>query len=291
MAIPSIHRQQERNSVDAVLSAPHAFGESYSELQDTVVALTTQLRNEHAARLAATLRADALAAELHELRLRNDRLAAIGGSTAEFAHQVRTPLASALLYAGQLDTETPKQARVADKIVTGLNELRRMVDDMLGFAAGTRCARQKVNIRELLQDVCDTVEGQLSATTTVAVSVTDEDIHMVVNRDAIKGALLNLVSNADQAGDGECNILLHAHRFGNSIHVCVTDNGPGITEDVRARLFEPFFTTRSNGTGLGLAVVQAVAAAHDGEIELHTSDLGSSFTIRLPADDADGSMQ
>lgn len=282
MARPSIHRQVKRDSVDAVLSAPHAFGESYSDLQDTVVALTTQLRNEHAERLAAAVRADNLAAELREQQLRNDRLAAIGGSTAEFAHQVRTPLASALLYAGQLDTDTPKQARFAEKIVTGLNELRRMADDMLGFAAGTRCARQQVNVFELLQDVSDTVAGQLSSSTTVAVSVTDEDLHVVINRDAIKGALLNLVSNADQAGEDACNILLHAHRFGDAIHLCVTDNGPGITEDVQARLFEPFFTTRSNGTGLGLAVVQAVAAAHDGEIELHTSDLGSSFTIRLP---------
>lgn len=283
MATPSIHRQVKRDSVDALLSAPHAFGESYSNLQDTVVALTTQLRNEHAARLAAALRADGLAAELRELQLRNDRLAAIGGSTAEFAHQVRTPLASALLYAGQLDTQTAKQARVADKIIKGLTELRRMADDMLGFAAGTRCARLPVNALELLQDVCDTVDGQLSVSTTLAVSVTDADLQVVINRDAIKGALLNLVSNADQAGVAECNILLHAHRFGDSVHLCVTDNGPGITEDVQARLFEPFFTTRSNGTGLGLAVVQAVAAAHDGEIELHTSDLGSSFTIRLPA--------
>lgn len=289
MARPSIQRQVERRSVDAVLSAPHAFGESYDDLQNTVVALTTQLRNEHATRLAETLRADTLARELHELQLRNDRLAAIGGSTAEFAHQVRTPLASALLYAGQLDTDTPKQARIANKIVTGLNELRRMADDMLGFAAGTRCARQPVNILELLQDVRDTVDGQLSASTTIAVSVTDDALQLVVNRDAIKGALLNLVSNADQAGSENCNILLHAHRFGESIHLCVTDNGPGITEDVRARLFEPFFTTRSNGTGLGLAVVQAVAAAHDGEIELNTSDLGSSFSIRLPiSDDREG---
>ena len=157
-----------------------------------------------------------------------------------------------------------------------------MADDMLGFAAGTRCTRQQVNVRELLQDVCDTVDGQLAASTAVAVSVTDEDLQVVVNRDAIKGALLNLVSNADQASSDDCNILLHAHRFGEFIHLCVTDNGPGISEDVQARLFEPFFTTRGNGTGLGLAVVQAVAAAHDGDVELHTSELGSSFSIRLP---------
>ncbi|MEL7187150.1 MAG: hypothetical protein AAFN50_12060, partial [Pseudomonadota bacterium] len=74
MATSSIHRQLKRDSVDAVLSAPHAFGESYSDLQDTVVALTTQLRNEHAARLAAAVRAESLAAELRELRQRNDHL-------------------------------------------------------------------------------------------------------------------------------------------------------------------------------------------------------------------------
>lgn len=222
--------------------------------------------------------------QLSELRQRNERLRAIGEMTAEFAHQVRTPLASAMLYAGQLSTDTPAQERVVGRIVEGLNDLKRMVNDMLGFAAGARRTHEQVNVTGLLADVRDGIAGQLKAGTTVSVSVTDADLSVAANRDALKGALLNLVTNADQAAEGPARILLHGHRFSDSVHLCVTDDGPGIDEEVKPRLFEPFFTTRPQGTGLGLSVVKAVAAAHDGEVAVHTSELGTNFSLQLPAE-------
>lgn len=126
------------------------------------------------------------------------------------------------------------------------------------------------------------MEGQLDDRTTLRVSVTDDELNVAANKDALKGALLNLVTNADQAGNGRANILLHGHSFGGSIHLCVSDDGPGVPEDIRAQLFEPFFTTRPQGTGLGLSVVKAVAAAHNGDVSVATSELGTCFTIKLP---------
>ena len=222
--------------------------------------------------------------QLSELRQRNERLTAIGEMTAEFAHQVRTPLASTMLYAGQLSKDTPQQERIVGKIVDGLNDLKRMVNDMLGFAAGARRAHESVNVTELLADVRDSIEGQLKQGTIVSVSVTDGDLCVAANRDALKGALLNLVTNADQASDGAASILLHGHRFSDSVHLCVTDDGPGIDDAVKPRLFEPFFTTRPQGTGLGLAVVKAVVSAHGGDVAVHTSDLGTNFSLQLPAE-------
>ena len=223
-----------------------------------------------------------------ELRQRNERLTAIGEMTAEFAHQVRTPLASAMLYAGQLDRGTAKNARTADKIAAGLHDLKRMVNDMLGFAAGARSAQQTINVVQLFEEVGDTLAGQLGDKTRLRISVTDAGLSVAGNKDALKGALLNLVNNADQAGKGCAEILLHAHRSGDSIHLCVTDDGPGVPADVRPQLFVPFFTTRPQGTGLGLAVVKAVAEAHDGEVSVATSRTGTVFTIRLPASGSNG---
>ena len=222
--------------------------------------------------------------QLSELRQRNERLTAIGEMTAEFAHQVRTPLASTMLYASQLSTDTPQQERVVSKIVEGLNDLKRMVNDMLGFAAGAKRAQEQVNVAALLADVRDSIDGQLKSGTTVSVSVNDADLCVAANRDALKGALLNLVTNADQAAEGPASILLHGHRFSDSVHLCVADDGPGIDDDVKPRLFEPFFTTRPQGTGLGLAVVKAVVAAHGGEVAVHTSDDGTNFSLQLPAE-------
>ncbi len=105
---------------------------------------------------------------------------------------------------------------------------------------------------------------------------------VAANKDAIKGALLNLVTNADQASDNGANILLHGHCFGENVHICVSDDGPGVPEEIQARLFDAFFTTRPQGTGLGLSVVKAVVAAHHGEVTVNSSPLGTSFAIRLP---------
>lgn len=221
----------------------------------------------------------------------NERLSAIGEMTAEFAHQVRTPLASAILYAGQLDTSNPRQARIASKILLRLNDLKRMVNDMLGFAADARADRVPVNVLGLFDEVCDSIDGQLGNNTRLRLSVTDENLNVVANKDALKGALLNLVTNADQACSQGANILLHGHRFGDDVHLCVTDDGPGIPLDVQPRLFDAFFTTRPQGTGLGLSVVKAVVAAHDGEISVSTSERGSSFTIRIPGSRQQGAAQ
>lgn len=221
---------------------------------------------------------------MSELRQRSERLTTIGEMTAKFAHQVRTPLASAMLYAGQLDRTTDAGKRVADKITDGLHELKRMVNDMLGFAAGARCSQQRINVVDLLEDVKRSIEPQLGKQTTLRVSVTDATLTVAANGDALKGALLNFVTNAEQAGDGAVNILLHGHCFGDAVHLCVSDDGPGIPEDVKAQLFQPFFTTRPQGTGLGLTVAKAVATAHGGNISVATSELGASFTLQLPAD-------
>lgn len=218
-----------------------------------------------------------------ELRQRNERLTTIGEMTAEFAHQVRTPLASTLLYANLLDRSTPSSERIAEKITAGLHDLKRMVNDMLGFAAGARRAEDRVNVVALLKDVQQTLHGQLGGNTRLRVSVSDASLSVAANEDALKGALLNLVTNADQAGGGAATILLHGDRCGDMIRLCVSDDGPGVPEAALPRLFEPFFTTRPQGTGLGLSVVKAVADAHAGNVAVATSELGTSFTMRLPA--------
>ena len=279
MASSSLFRESSHRRVSVGVPGLPLFDGETQRLQERVAALTKSLDTEREARTVAEAR-------LMALQQRQDRLVAIGRSTAEFAHQVRSPLTSALLYAGQLEQagkSAASRTRIAGKILSGLHEMRRMADDMLGFAAGVNCRREAVNVTELLTQVRDSLNDQLSPNTVVNVSVTDPDLTLCINRDSVKGALANLVCNADQASDDGSNILLHGHRFGEAIHLCVTDDGPGIPDDIQSRVFEPFFTTARGGTGLGLAVVRAVAAAHKGKVDFHTTELGTSFSLQLPA--------
>ena len=221
--------------------------------------------------------------QLSRVRQRRERLSTIGEMTAKFAHQVRTPLASAMLYTAQLDTGSDRQRRAVSKIRARLQDLGRMVNDMLGFAAGTHKCDETVDVNELLADVRLTLEPQLEHGTELRFGVGDTSLRVAGNKDALKGALLNLVTNACQACGAGGIVTLWAHRDGDEIELAVEDNGPGIPEEALPRLFEPFFTTRPQGTGLGLAVVQAVAAAHEGEIRVTSTPSGSTFTLRIPA--------
>ena len=221
--------------------------------------------------------------QISALRQRQERLTAIGEMTAKFAHQVRTPLASAMLYAGQLDRHTPHQQRVVQKISERLNDLGRMVNDMLGFAAGARRSQQSVAVSDLLLDVKRSLEAQLDEQTELLIDSGEPGLRIAANRDALKGALLNLATNALQACGGAGKIVLRSRRTDNHLELSVSDTGPGIAPEVLSRLFEPFFTTRPQGTGLGLAVVRAVAVAHDGDVSVATSAGGTQFTLRLPA--------
>lgn len=210
------------------------------------------------------------------------RLTVIGEMTAEFAHQVRTPLACAMLYTAQLDTSTPEQKRVVDKITGRLNDLGRMINDMLGFAAGASPPREDVAVADVLDAALRTIVPQLSATTCLSVRRPDASLRIAANKEALKGALMNLINNAEQVCESEVHIELAARRFGDRVLLSVADDGPGVPSDCIGRLFDPFFTTRPQGTGLGLAVVRAVALAHDGDVSVDTSSAGTRFTIDLP---------
>ncbi len=217
------------------------------------------------------------------LREREERLSCIGEMTARFAHQVRTPLTAAMLYAEQLEVPSEKQAEIARRVSARLADIGRMVNDMLGFAAGTRHADDIVSIARLFECVRRAIEPQLRPRTSLTMSIHEKNLHIAANPDAMKGALLNLITNAEQACHEKATISVTAISEADNVLIRVSDNGSGVPDDIRTRIFDPFFTTRPQGTGLGLAVVEAVVAAHYGKVSVASTDAGTTFTIILPA--------
>ena len=283
MAATSLKAEELQSAFDLFNRQSGILEQSYRRLQERVELLTEQLRVAQSARLAEFAEKNRLSQRLAEVEERRYRLTEIGEMTARFAHQVRTPLASAMLYTAQLDRSTARQQRIVEKITARLDDLGRMVNDMLGFAAGARQDRENVGLYDLLTDIQLSLEGQFEAGVNIRVAVADATLQVAVNRDALKGALLNLVTNAVQACGTPATISLSALQDGDRVEISVADDGPGIDAAVLPRVFEPFFTTRPQGTGLGLAVVMAVAKAHGGDAAVQTSEYGTCFTIRLPA--------
>ena len=205
----------------------------------------------------------------------------IGEMTATLAHQIRTPLTSALLYVGQFGSGLQDENLLAEKVNDRLQELVRMVDDMLTYAGGTRRSGETFGVGELFHDILDSIEPRKDDKA-LNIAALRSELTVTGNRDAIRGALTNLIDNARQACGDSVRIELGAELIKGRVCLTVSDNGHGIMAEIQDEIFEPFFTTRPQGTGLGLAVVRAVAEAHDGEVLVDSGTNGTTFALCLP---------
>ncbi|KAA0969254.1 PAS domain-containing protein [Pseudomonas sp. ANT_H12B] len=222
---------------------------------------------------------------LQDQLARHERLSSLGRMVASLAHQIRTPLSAALLYASHLTEQVlpvETQQRFAGRLKERLHELEHQVRDMLVFARGELPLTDRVTPKVLMQSL------QAAALTHVQdLPIRWQcDSHcgeLLCNRDTLVGAILNLIENAIQASAGDVRLKVHLYTRDNNLRVSVSDSGSGIDSKVLARLGEPFFTTKTTGTGLGLTVVKAVARAHQGELQLRSRlGRGTCAQVILP---------
>ncbi len=215
---------------------------------------------------------------------RQDRLSAMGEMAAKLAHQVRTPLSSALLYVGHLGREdlTPGQRRrFAGRLRERLQHMERQVNDILAFSRGHAAQVEPLDLEPVLGAVVAAAEP-LAETRGSRLHLHVRSTLVLGNADALQGAFSNLVMNAIQHGGEGVRVEVGLEERDGRARVWICDDGPGIPADIREQIFDPFFTTRSDGTGLGLAVVQSVILAHQGRIWLDPGPGGACFWVELP---------
>ncbi|MDR3158169.1 MAG: PAS domain-containing protein [Zoogloeaceae bacterium] len=222
---------------------------------------------------------------------RNQRLAAMGELAASLAHQLRTPLATALLYAGNLGQAELSDAarhRFAGKAAAQLRRLERLIQDVLLFARGESIGRDVIPVADLFLEAAQTLEPLLKAREVrLETRLPAPEARIVGGRKALFGALVSLLENALQVSAPGGRIWLCADSGNDEIRMSVADEGPGIPEDLRTRIFEPFFTTMPQGTGLGLPIALGVARAHGGSLRVEsTPPDGARFILSLPVQSA-----
>ncbi|MFC4260511.1 sensor histidine kinase [Marinobacter lacisalsi] len=214
------------------------------------------------------------------------RLSAMGRMVASLAHQIRTPLSAAILYGGHLsqpDLDEELRQRCASRLMSRLTHLESQVRDMLTFARGETRLAEKLSSEQVEEGLQAAVDG-LSLADEQQVTVTAEGpvVPVMCNREALVGACINLVNNSLEAGASRVALTLVGTR--DELEIAVVDDGPGFPQDKVNELMEAFYTTKSHGTGLGLAVVQAVVKAHNGQFSLAAMPRGGACaSIRLPA--------
>lgn len=255
------------------------------------------LRNGRKVRLAISASATGqliLITDLTETRLLQarvsdlQRLSSLGRMVASLAHQVRTPLSSAMLYASNLAAPNLPPAtkeRFQSKLMDRLHDLEKQVNDMLLFAkGGDNKVVKPFTIEQLVSEFSPMVETALKNNQIdYYLEVEQEQTQLLGNANAIASALSNLVMNAIQIAGKQSQVDVFFRPVNGELKISVQDSGPGVPKELQNKIMEPFFTTRSQGTGLGLAVVQMVCRAHDGRLELISEQGdGACFTMCIP---------
>ena len=226
--------------------------------------------------------------QLQRAAQQNLHLMTMGKMMASLAHQIRTPLASSMLYLSQIvdgDMDSDTSQTFSEKALARIKHIEKMINDMLVFAHGGQFNMCQFSIRELIDELQDQLRPQIEQRR-ASLEISGDEINAQLrgNKDALLGALGNLCMNSLDAADQQPRIRIRIKlTLRGMLSITVQDNGCGIDISTRKHLFDPFFSTKVDGTGLGLAVVKSVIESHQGRVAVASKPgRGSRFRIFLP---------
>jgi two-component system sensor histidine kinase PilS (NtrC family) len=228
-----------------------------------------------------------------EARMRHaDRLASLGRMAANVAHEIRNPLASMTGAIEALGTGSPltstQRDTLTDVVLRESTRLNRIVEDFLSYARPSPLARERVDVAALVDEVLMLLEHRPLPPGIKLVRDFEAPLWAHGDPNALRQVFWNLALNAVQAMPAGGELTITATREPDRLRLRVTDTGDGIASEHVDHIFEPFFSTKTEGSGLGLALVHRIIEDHGGALDVHsTPGAGTTFTVSLPdTDDA-----
>jgi signal transduction histidine kinase len=258
--------------------------------------LRSRSRRVEAEREAARIREElALRARVAECEDRRMRLAAFSRLAAQIAHEIRNPLASIALNTELLEEELSGGARdraemaaLVASIKVEAERLQALTDEYLTFARLPEAERSLQPLNPIVADLARFVEREArQQQIAIRLALASDDPAAFVDARQIRQAVLNLLRNSLEAMPGGGRIDLRTAVRGDEVVIEVADTGPGIPDDRLDAIFEPFYSTKPHGTGLGLALVRRIVGEHGGRIEVESAG-GASIRLVLPLAAPDG---
>jgi signal transduction histidine kinase len=236
---------------------------------------------------------DAMADAIQEREqrlIRSERLATVGRMAAHIAHEVRNPLASIGLNAELLGDEITDRGEEARRLVTSIigevDRLAEITETYLRFARLPRPKLDRENVGAIVASVLDLSRAELAQDgVEVALDLAPGLPEIAADEAQLRQALINLIRNAREAMSAAAvrRLEISVRQAGDRIVMTIHDSGPGIGAANLSKIFEPFFSTKQRGTGLGLALVQEIVVDHGGQIEVASPPgAGTTFTLTLP---------
>jgi signal transduction histidine kinase len=226
--------------------------------------------------------------ETHKRLVTQERIAALGRAAAQVAHEVKNPLAGLLLYSLLLKDKagnlTESQVQLVDKIVNTINHLNSRVEQILGFARPVSLTLHSENLNQIVTEVVELLRPQSTANEVeVRLSMGQQPNYAMLDESSMRGALLNLMLNAVQAMPNGGVLSIAINRTDETLRLEIADTGRGITEEEAKKIFEPFYTTKEQGLGLGMPYAKKIIDQHGGTMSVGSREgEGTTISIELP---------
>lgn len=261
---------------------------------DTVklLGLTTSRRHDARNRLTGIIASFSDLTEMARMReelQRQDRMAVVGELAAGLAHEIRNPVTAITGAVDELRLHiaSPKTVeRLAAIAIRESRHLNEIVSGFLNFARKPRVVRQTVDVRSIIEEVAALIRHEYRDATELAIKLDCPNVPCKISADRsqMKQVFVNLAINAAEAMEKKGTVAISVLPERGSVEVRFEDDGPGVEPDKVARIFEPFYTTKKSGVGMGLAVCLRIVTAHDGTIRATLREKGGTrMSVRLPA--------
>jgi signal transduction histidine kinase len=221
---------------------------------------------------------------LRKSAVNSENLVKMGRLSATVAHELKNPLVAIGGFTKRMEqTAVNPQTKNYIKIVQSeVHRLEKIVGDILVYSRKVDLDIAEFRLSELIKDVLQIVESCLCLTMISVEVKIDNGLMVQADRDRMKQVVLNLISNSVQEMQEGGELLLEAAEGERHVTFSVTDTGGGIPEDKREKIFEPFYTVKKNGTGLGLPLCKKIMTAHGGDIVVGAAEKGAVFTLIIP---------
>ncbi|MUK90743.1 PAS domain S-box protein [Ornithinibacillus sp. L9] len=222
--------------------------------------------------------------EIEEMMVRSEKMSIAGQLAAGVAHEIRNPLTSIKGFLQLLQAGVNRKDVYYKIMIDEIEKMEKITSELLFISKPLTDQKQNESIGQMIEDVVKLLKSQAKLKNIEITYSKDVELSIFCDRSQIKQVLLNLIKNAIEAMEESGTIDISIGHVDSCIQIDVIDEGPGIPEEVIHKLGEPFFTTKENGTGLGLMITKQILERHDATLEIfQNEDKGSTFRMRFPA--------